>query len=567
MPNVWWNGSWMGTEEGLSFLHDLKEDIERLLEKIEDIQEGDSGPQGPATSLEANNNYLKQVFKDCSDVVFREVFVGGNTRTRALVVYCDGMVEKTTINEGMLKPLMIETSKAQRQKRPLGEEKGLPENQAPGATRSGPDLLPRIKEKWLAVGELKETSHWETLIHGILSGDTAFLIDGSEVALLAGTRGFESRDVTEPVAESVVKGPREGFTENIRTSTSLLRRRVKDPNLKMEPLQIGRITKTHVIITYIKGIADDKIVEEVRTRLKRIDIDGILESGYIVELIEDCPYSPYPQIEPTERPDKVAAGLLEGRVAILVDNTPYALLVPTVIWQFIQSAEDYYDRPFIGSFLRWIRLICVALNLALPSFYIALTTIQPEMIPTPLIISIAGAKEGTPFPLFFEVLIMEVMFEILREAGVRLPRPVGQAVSIVGALVIGEAAIRAGLASPATVIVVAITGITSFAVPGYTAVIAPRLLRFPLEALAASLGLFGITVGIMALLLHLASLRSFGVPYLSPVAPGTYYDLKDVVIRAPWWTMLTRPRLISSQSPVRQRPGMKPVPPAQGRVS
>jgi spore germination protein KA len=287
-----------------------------------------------------------------------------------------------------------------------------------------------------------------------------------------------------------------------------------------------------------------------------------LESGYIEELIQDETYTPFPTVYNTERPDVIAAGLLEGRVAILIDGTPFVLLVPALFGQFNQAAEDYYQRADIGTLLRLLRYLSFFIALLGPSLYIAITTFHQEMIPTPLLISLAAQREGVPFPAFIEALVMELTFEILREAGVRLPRAVGQAVSIVGALVIGQAAVEAGIISAAMVIVVSVTAIASFVFPSYNMAISVRILRFGLMGLAASFGLFGITLGLIAIVLHLCSLRSFGIPYMSPFAPFILADQKDMLFKVPLWGMFSRPRLISQKNVIREQypPTTKPEP-------
>jgi spore germination protein KA len=299
---------------------------------------------------------------------------------------------------------------------------------------------------------------------------------------------------------------------------------------------------------YLNGVASEAIVNEVKTRLLRINIDGILESGYIEELIEDNPRSPFPQIDHSERPDKVSAAILEGRVAIVVDNTPFVLIVPTVFLQYIQSPEDYYERYLIGSLTRLVRVASYFISIIFPALYIALTSFHQEMIPTPLALSIAASREGVPFPSIGEAFLMEATFEILREAGLRLPKQAGQAVSIVGGLVIGQAAVQAGIVSQAMVIVVALTGISSFAIPAYNAAAAGRLIRFPLMLMASVLGLPGILAGLTIILIHLSSLRSFGVNFLDPFTSPNEAQLKDTIVRVPWWGMFHLPGNIAEEN-------------------
>jgi len=493
--------------------------------------------------LEANLGIIKEIFNDCSDIIYREFIFAQREDIRLALIYVDGLVDKPQLSEQIIRALALELPVA-----------------SPGADISKARAYNLIKERSLCIHQVKETDRLEDVIEAVLSGDTVLLVDGHATAIINGARGWESRKITEPDTEVVVRGPRDCFVETLRTNTALIRRKIKNSNLKIIELKLGQVTKTDVAVVYIKGIANDKLVEEVKSRLQRIDIDGVLESGYIEELIEDNPWSPFPQVNHTERPDKLASRLLEGRAGILVDGTPFALSVPNVFIEYLHAPEDYYERFLFASAIRLIRFLALFLSMVAPSLYIAVITYHQEMLPTALLLSIAAQREAVPFPAFAEVLLMEVAFEILREAGVRLPRQVGQAVSIVGALIIGEASVRAGLVAPSTVILVALTGISSF-VFFYSVSIATRLLRFPIMILSATLGLFGLISGIIIIVVHLCTLRSFGTPYLSPMAPISTGDMKDMVIRAPWWAMPARPRLIGQANPQRQEQGLKPAPP------
>lgn len=404
-----------------------------------------------------------------------------------------------------------------------------------------------------AAGEAKVIADLEAMYDAVLSGETVILMAGQAVGLAANTQGCKRRGVEEPSTQSVVRGPREGFTEEMDANVALIRTRIRSPKLWLETRIVGRVTRTGIGIMYIKGIVNDKVVQEVRTRLERIDIDGILESGNIEELIQDEAMTPFPTIYNSERPDSIAAGLLEGRVAILVNGTPFVLLVPALFVQFFQSSEDYYQRADFATLIRILRYICFFISLLAPSMYIAITTFHQELLPSPLLLSLASQREGIPFPALVEALIMEFTFEILREAGVRLPKAVGQAVSIVGALVIGQAAVEAGLVSPAMVIIVSITAIANFVIPSFNMGISVRIVRFFMMIVAAAFGLFGVTVGLIVMVQHLCSLRSFGVPYMSPMAPFVLEDQVDTVLRLPQWGMTSRPRFISQKNIVRER--------------
>lgn len=507
-----------------------------------DVEQPTVHNQPLGTSLEAKRLKLEAHFDKCSDVVFRE-FRGHNGQT-ALLVYIDGLVAAERVERDVSTTLLY----------------GMPPK--PGLLQrfNLDQVRTHVAERALPTTQVATAHTYGELMDGVLRGEVALALEGLPGAILLSYKEWERRKPEEPPAEPVIRGPREGFTEALRTNTALLRRRLRTTSLKLEHLTIGRVTKSDVVVAYLSNVASPDLVREVRRRLSRIQIDAILESGYVEELIEDQPFSPFSQVQNTERPDIVAAALLEGRVAILTDGTPFALIVPTTFFQLWQANEDYYERFIISSALRLLRYFLLLSALVLPSLYIAIVTFHPEMLPTNLLLTIAATREAIPFPTLVEAIIMEISFEGLREAGLRLPRQVGPAISIVGALVIGQAAIQAGIASAPVVIVVAITGIASFAAPRYNAAISQRLLRFPLMFLAALFGLFGVVIGLVAIVIHLSSLRSFGVPYLAPLAPFSPTDSKDIVYRAPWWAMRWRPRLLARQNLERVPPGQRPRP-------
>ncbi len=492
-----------------------------------------------SADLAQNLQKMMSTLGNSSDIIKKEITIGEDGLIRAGIIYTDGMADTTNI----LDALMLKVRQAN-----VSQDLACSTN-----------LVKLLKDTVLDIGDVKEADDFETIYSAVLSGDTLILLDGQAQGLIASTRNYKDRGVTEPTAQSVIRGPREGFSETLRTNTALMRRKIKDPNLWIETRKIGRVTKTDVSIMFIKGIVNETVLQEVRQRLDRIDIDAILESGYVEELIQDHTFTPFPTVFNTERPDAAAAGLLEGRVAILVDGTPFILLVPALFSQFFQASEDYYQRADFATLVRLLRYISFFIALLAPSLYIAITTFHQEMLPTPLLIGVAAQLEGVPFPAFVEALMMELTFEILREAGVRMPRAIGQSVSIVGTLVIGQAAVEAGLVSAAMVIVVSITAISNFVFPSFNMGISIRILRFVLMALAATFGLFGITIGLIVLVLHLCSLRSFGVPYMAPFAPLIIDDQKDTIFRVPLWGMHKRPRSINKSNLIRER--NEPVPP------
>ncbi|WLR50535.1 spore germination protein [Bacillus tianshenii] len=492
--------------------------------------------KGFSFQLEQNISYVKEGLGNSSDLVTRTIIPTNNRELKLGILYIDGLIDNHAMQNYLMETLMVDMK------------------DAPTSVKA---FYPFIKESLLPIGELKEIDTFEKVFDHILSGDTVLFVNGELQALALTTKGWKDRGVNEPTSESVIRGPKEGFTETLRTNTALLRRKIKDPNLRIESKKLGRMTKTDIAIVYLHGTADEKVVEEVHKRLDDIDVDGILESGYIEEFIEDDQLSPFPTTYNSERPDTVAASLLEGRVAIITDGTPFVLIVPALFVQFFQANEDYYQRFDISTAIRILRFLSFILALLMPSLYIAATTFHQEMIPAPLLISLAAQREGVPFPAFIEALLMELTFEILREAGVRMPRAVGGAISIVGALVLGEAAVQAGLVSPAMVIVVSITAIASFVIPAFNMSISIRMLRFVFMGLAASFGLFGIILGLIATSLHLCSLKSFGIPYMSPLAPIIPKDQKDVVIRFPHWGLFSRPTFLSRKNEKRSNTGFK----------
>ncbi|MEK3915721.1 spore germination protein [Paenibacillus sp. FSL H7-0331] len=412
--------------------------------------------------------------------------------------------------------------------------------------------LAYLSENILSVGDIGTIHGLSSIFTNLLSGDAILFMNGYSDGLRIGVTGRKERNVSEPASQPSVRGPMDAFTENIKTNISLIRRRIKDPQLWLEVHEIGKVTKTSVAIMHLNQVADDHIIQEVRRRLAEIDIDGILESGYIEEFIQDRTLTPFPTVYNSERPDTIVAGLLEGRVAILIDGTPFVLLVPALFVHFMQTSEDYYQRADISTLVRVIRYMSFIIVLLVPSMYIAITTYHQEMLPTNLLLNLASQREGVPFPAFIEALLMEIIYEILREAGIRMPRTVGQAVSIVGTLVIGQSAVEAGIISAAVVIIVSITAISSYVIPANAMSISVRMIRFVLMGLAASFGLFGILSGIIILALHLNTLRSFGIPYMSPLAPFELKDQKDTLFRIAWPRMMTRPSLFKQKDKVRQ---------------
>ncbi|MFC3799713.1 spore germination protein [Cohnella sp. GCM10012308] len=403
------------------------------------------------------------------------------------------------------------------------------------------DWLDVLRDHVLIERIVLDASERDGLLGCLLNGCALILLDGINRGLAVDAADPKARQVEEPNVQSVVRGPREGFTEVLDWNTSMLRRKLRTPDLWMETRVIGRQSRTRVVVAYLNGVVKESVLQEVRRRLDGIDIDAVLESNYIEECIQEKQYSPFPTMFNTERPDVVAADLLEGKVCILVDGTPFVLVVPALFVQFFQSSEDYYQRPDFASLVRVLRFISFFLATMTPSLYIAVTTFHQELIPTTLLYNLASQREGVPFPAFMEGLLMEVTFEILREASVRMPKTIGQSISIVGTLVIGQAAVEAGLVTAGMVIVVSITAISNFVMPAFNMGIAARILRFILMALAGAFGLYGVFLGVIVIIVKLCKLESFGVPYMTPFAPLRWRELRDGFVRVPFRWMTRRP--------------------------
>lgn len=478
------------------------------------------------TTVAANKAFLEEAFKKSGDVTFYEfaTFSG----VKVLIVYIDVLVNKNLLGRDVINSFIMKSKELQ--------PKTL--------------LDAKILKNLIAAANVAETKTMSAIIDDILNGNTVMFVDGVDTALIIDSKGWEKRAVAEPDTESVIRGPREGFIENIRTNISLLRRKIKNPNLVFENISLGKQTKTNVAIAYIDGVVNQAVLGEVRRRLNKIDTDSILETGYIEQFIEDSPFSPLATIANTQKPDILAAKILEGRVAIFCDGTPHVLTVPHLFIETLQTSEDYYMRPFIAFAWRIIRILSLFISILVPGLYVALQTFHQEMIPTILLLRMAGSISDIPFPAGAEMLIMLVFYELLRESGIRLPRAVGSAISIVGALIVGESAVNAGLVSGPVVIVTAITGVAGFIVPALSEAIV--IYRFLFLIAGSVMGLYGVVCGLFFAIMHAVSLRSFGVPYTSPLAPSDQAVLKDFIFRFPLWAMKKRPVAIEKDNKQRR---------------
>ncbi|MCM3361173.1 spore germination protein [Niallia sp. MER TA 168] len=421
--------------------------------------------------------------------------------------------------------------------------------------------LHNLSKRSFGVSGYKLLKTVNEIVSSLLEGRIVIVFRGVGQALSLNYINSEGRAVAEPTTQTVVRGPKDSFVEDATTNINLIRKRIRNHHLRFEKFMLGNETRTNVYMGYMYSIANEKIVNEVRSRLNKIDISAVFESANVEELIIDKSLTVFPLAMNTERPDAVATYLMDAKIVIIIDGSPFVLIVPAVLTDFFTSPEDNYQNYFMSSFVRMIRYLSFMIGLIMPSAYVGVLTFHPELLPTTLLLSVIAQREDVPFPAVVEVFIMEITFEILREAGVRMPRAVGQTVSIVGALVIGQAAAEAGIISNIMVIIVAITAIANFVFPNYNFANASRLIRFVLIIVASVLGLYGVLLVLVFMVAHLSSLRSFGVPYLAPVAPFIVEDQKDVFVRFPLWAISKRPSYLSPNIKNKQKPQGSPSPP------
>ncbi len=490
-------------------------------------------PESFFKDLEKNQKLLEKIFDlpTNQDIVVRDFLIPSLDR-KALIIYIDGLTDRDTQNFAVLQPLMV-----------LG----------PNEAVNGKDPIIIAYEKLVPGQQIDKTANLKDVIDGVLDGTTVLLIDGSDQALVIETKGWEHRGVDRPNNEPVVRGPQESFVENFRANTASVRRYVKDPKLITEIFRVGRRSRTQVALMYIKDIANPKLVEEVKFRIQSVaeTVDYIPETGILEEYLEDHPKSIIPQMLSTERPDRLGAYLREGHVGVVMANSPFSLVIPTTFTIFLHSAEDYYLRWPFGNFLRFIRVAAIFIALMMPSIYIAIVNYHQEMIPTDLLLAMTAAREAVPFPAIVEILFMEFAFELIREAGVRIPNIIGPTIGIVGALILGQAAVAASIVSPILIVIIAITALASFVVPNYNASFSVRILRFLFIILAGFLGFFGIAFGAFLLVLHLVTITSFGIPFMTPISPYQPKN-KDRVIRPRAFDQKYRPLFLRPLDWIRQ---------------
>lgn len=503
--------------------------IDKIGEPI--VQKQESGETNMTEAADTLQQF-KDTLQDVSDIEYHEVDLQAGVA--CVFIYIPSITNSNMLKESALAPL-IQAAEQQ-------TAVELNQSIAKGT------VFPMKIEHTLSVSEA---------VTYVLEGKTAFYIRGQTDIFILPLKQYQKRAIDEARNEMVIVGPREAFIEDLDSNISLLRHRVKHSGFKIQHYTMGKYSNSNVCLFYLDGLVNQEVLTGLKEKLEGIKIDGVLGISYIVEQIESTTYTPFPLVQYTERPDTVVSAIMEGRVGLLVDGTPSAVIVPVTFFTLMQAAEDYFQRFFATTWIRWIRYLFIFISFLLPSVYIAVTTFHPEMIPSNLLFTIASSREHIPFPALIEAFMMEITFEGLREAGIRIPKPIGQTVSIIGGIVIGQAAVQAGIISAPMVIVVALTGIASFITPNFELALAFRLLRFPIMILAGTFGMLGIILGLFLIICHMVSLQSFGTPYMSPLAPIVFKDWKDTFIRAPWKKMVLRPETYDNRNERRQESHIK----------
>lgn len=474
--------------------------------------------------LTENMERMKKEFNmpESKDIIMRKFKAA--KETDAFILYIDGMIDKNTVNNFILRPLMSTEN-----------FKYFKEG----------SVIDYITDNVLPVNQIIKESKYDKAIDYVLNGTTAVFIDGCEECIIVENQGYEKRNIEKPVTEDVIRGAQEGFTESIHTNISLIRRIIKNKNLVAEIIPIDRTNKTNCAILYVKGIANPTVIREVKKRVTGLNIDFISGSGMMEELISNQTLLPYSHIMTTERPDRTASYIMDGKVALLIDGVPFASSMPTSFFESIQSSEDYSLKWQYATFLRYLRIFALFITLLLPGLYGSIILFHQEMIPTELLNSIIYSRENVPFPTMIEIIFMEVSFELIREGGIRVPGVIGNTLGIVGALILGQAAVQAQLASPILIIIIAVVGISSFAIPSYSMAFELRLLRFVFILFGAVAGFYGISVAFVIIIGLACSIKSFGVPYLTPIAPKARAN-PDVISSLPAYKQKLRPDYVNS---------------------
>jgi spore germination protein KA len=483
-------------------------------------------------SLESNIELFQGLFHNDETLVVRKLQNKFLSSAKCCVIYIEGMVNTEVLNENIIQPILLQNLDIE---------------------INTHNLLEELQYKIIVSNSVKMSNDMNKLVISLIEGDTIFLLDGYNSALIISSKGWKARAISEPSSARVVRGPREGFTEAIMTNLTLIRRIIKNKDLKFKFKEIGVQTRTKTCICYIEGLALNDILVELEKRLDEINIDGILDSGYIQELIRDAPFSVFDTVGYSERPDVVSSKLLEGRIALIVDGSPFVLTVPYVFVEGLQANEDYYNNYIFASFNRLLRAGAMIAAISVPAIYLSIVAYHQELIPTTLLLSISASRQGVPFPTGLSLFIMLLVFDLIREAGTRMPSTIGQAVNIVGTLVLGQAAVEAKLVSAPVVIITALSGIMKLLSPFTLGTIA--ILRIILLLAASVMGIYGYIFGMILIIIHMMNIRSFGVPYMLGLSSLKNHNGQDIWIRSPWWSMTLRPKIMGARNLTRQVAG------------
>lgn len=476
--------------------------------------------------LNKNIELLKHIFEKTDDVVYREVLVGKGS-TPAVIVYISNIADTKYISDNIVK-LLLNNSNIHIEH-----------------TRVS---LNSIKDRLLSASDVEDSKNYNELLYSLLSGDSLLFLQNSDHALIISSKGIKTRETGEASTERTLRGPQESFVEKVEYNIGLVRMRIRNPNLAVEFYKVGNLTQTKVVLMYLKDMQKIGTAEEIRNRIKKIDTNSITASAQIEQLIEDHKWSLFPQTMATDRPDKISGSIIEGRVAVIVDGTPFALIAPVTLSMFLNSTDDYFERAIVTSMIRFLRYISFFSASTLPALFLAVIAFHPGMLPTSLVLYLTNTRIGLPFPIFVEIILMQFTLEILVESAVRLPKPIGPTISIVGGLVIGQAVVQAGLVSPLVVIIVSFTAVSTFTLPIYTFALSNRAIRIPMILASATLGLYGVVMMWLFILIHMASIKSFGVRYLEDFSPYSLAKLKDTIFKVPEAYMSASPQYLQNKN-------------------
>lgn len=474
-----------------------------------------------------NIENIRNLLGEQDELVVRNLLIGKNNCIEAAVIYLNGLINKDVIDRDILNPLMLHVKEDFTGKK---------------------DIEDYIQKRYIAASDSCIEKDINSVINSIKRGKTVLIIENCCNFILINTAGGNYRAISEPENDISLRGPREGFVENLETNISILRRRIKDRNLTTEKFTLGRRSQTDLVIMYIDDVADQAFLKRMKDKISKIDIDFIPANSIIEQCIEEHPYSVLPQTSGSERPDVIEAALMEGKIAFLLDGTPYVTTYPSIFIEFFQTPEDYYGRTLQAWFIRFVRFIAVFIVISVPGIYITLIKFNPELIPVEYIKSLIEARQGIVLTPFMSLLVMQLTIEFLREGGLRLPGKIGQTISVVGGIIIGDAAIQSKVISSPTLLVAGITTVASFVISNYQMSIGIRALTYPMLILSNWLGVLGIVIGWFSILAYLCCLENFGVPYM------VFYksDMKDTFIRSPICKMNRRPKAIPNNDSTRQ---------------